>query len=334
MKSELDFLRRLRRRAARTAPGLTLGVGDDAAILNFAANAALVVSSDLMAEDVHFRRRYFPPDALGHKILAVNLSDMAAMGAAPRFCLLSLALPNDCADAFADAFFDGFFALADRHAVALVGGDTSRSAGGVFLDATVIGETFGNEARRRSTARPGDAIYVSGRLGAAAAGFRLLEALADDEIARLAPAEAECVTRHLRPEPRVALGRRLARAGAVSAMMDVSDGLSLDLTRLCEASGVGARIFAEWTPVSDGAHAVAARFNLRAQDLALNGGEDYELLFTVPPPMQIEVDRLVAEEDFVSVTRIGVVTEASAGLTLVRDGEDVPLAPRGFDHFS
>ena len=318
--SEFDLIDRFFRRPARHA---ILGVGDDAALIAPTSGWDLAISVDMLIEGTHF----FPdvdPEALGHKTLAVNLSDLAAMGARPRWALLACAL-LETDPAWIEAFARGFFALADAHGVELVGGDTTR--GPLSLCVTIVGETPVGEALRRSGARPGDAIYVSGRLGDAAlavahhAGHAVL---ARDEL-------AYCEKALMRPTPRVALGERL-RAIATSAI-DLSDGLTGDLGHILEASRVGATVDLTAVPRSA---AIDRRLAGDERELALGcllaGGDDYELCFTAPADAATSLDDL-ARELGLALARIGRV-EAGAKLIVVDEqGRALTPLPRAFDHF-
>lgn len=285
-------------RAKTGASRMALGIGDDCAIFRpRSTREELVFTTDMLIEDVHFRRETHTPAQVGYKTLARGLSDIAAMGAEPRFCLLSVAFPKWASPSWIDRFFDGLLALARETGTQLAGGDLSHAA--VFAsDITVCGSAPTGSSVRRSTARPGDQIYVSGGLGGSALG--------------LATSKGAAWKRHLRPEPRLALGRYL-RARA-SAAMDITDGLSLDLHRLCLASGVSADI--EPPPLFRGA----------SLDQALHGGEDYELLFTARPNR-----RIPAWFGGVALTRIGQIRRNHPGLIRLQ-GE--PLAIKGYDHFS
>ncbi|HET9699596.1 MAG TPA: thiamine-phosphate kinase [Burkholderiales bacterium] len=315
---EFDIIRRFFTRPARHA---VLGVGDDAALLRPAPGQDLVAATDMVVAGRHF----FPdadPASLGHKVLAVNLSDMAAMGAIPRWATLALALP-EADERWLEGFAAGFFALADRHGVDLVGGDTTR--GPLNLCVQILGEVPTGQALRRAGARPGDDIWVSGRLGDAALGLahrqgRLV----------LAPHQAGPCLRALDwPQPRVELGVRLR--GLAHACIDVSDGLLADLGHVLERSRVGATLRLEALPRSEtlGLHLPEPA----ALECLLAGGDDYELLFTAAPANRAAVD-LAAVEAGVPVTRIGEI-RAGLGLEVLdADGAGVPVARRGFDHFA
>jgi thiamine-monophosphate kinase len=294
-----------------------LGVGDDAALLQVPPGQALVAATDTLVEGRHFLPGT-PAESVGHQALAVNLSDLAAMGAEPAWALLSLSLPEPD-ESWLQAFACGLYALAESHAVALVGGDTVR--GPRVVTVTVLGFVEPGRALRRDGARPGDALYVSGWPGEAAAG---LEALRSDPAA---DASDQLVRRYRYAEPRLSLGRALR--GRASAAMDVSDGLFGDLQKLCAASGVGARLDLERLPVSrplERDHDRAA-----CEQLVLFGGDDYELLFTVPAA---DVPRLEAElGSSPPVHRIGRI-EAEPGVRCERDGRAVAVTGGGYDHFA
>jgi len=296
---ETDLIARIARRAGLpTGRHAVLGIGDDCAIIRPRSAAEdWLFTTDLLLEDVHFRRSTHSPADLGHKTLARGLSDIAAMGGKPVFCLLSLAVSAALPERWIDAYYAGFLQLASRHQMPLLGGDLAR-ADKIACDVVVCGSAPRGAALLRSGARPGDRIYVSGHLGGSARGLDRMRGAA--------------WRRHLRPEPRVALGLYL-RARA-SAAMDVSDGLSLDLWRLCQASGVSAALDA--VPVFPGATLAQA----------LHGGEDYELLFTVPPGR-----RIPPEFQGVPLTRIGAI---SSGRPPVITFRGKPLPPGGYDHFA
>ena len=300
--SEVDLVRRIGRwatPAGHSRSHLVLGIGDDCAIYRPRGSSEdLVFTTDLLIEDVHFRRHTHRAEDVGWKCLARGLSDIAAMGAEPRFCLLSLAVAEWAGDKWVEGFYRGLLRLARRENTALAGGDLARSAK-VTCDIVVCGAVPRGDALRRAGARAGDIIYVSGALGGSALG--------------LASGSGKAWKRHVRPAPRLALGRFLREKLRATAAMDLSDGLSLDLHRMCEASGLRAEIAAP--PVYPGA----------TIEQALHGGEDYELLFTAPPRVKVPADFMG-----VPLTRIGVMRRGKPGVTL----DAVPLAALGWDHFA
>jgi thiamine-monophosphate kinase len=343
--NEFDFINKIRERVKHqpSSPGLVRGIGDDAAVLKSLTTGDLAISTDLLVEDIDFRRETTRPELLGHKALAVSLSDIAAMGARPRWALLSLGVPEAVwGDDVLDSFYDGFFQLAKRYGVTLIGGDVSRTPDKVVVDSILIGETPKTGAVFRSGARPGDQIFVTGFLGDAAAGLRLLE-----HGARLQPQTTTegrenvdqsnesrpidyLLLRHLQPEPRVGWGILLGDQQLPTAMIDVSDGLSSDLKHLCDESGVGALVEASLIPIDPLVTELSGRRALDPLMLALHGGEDFELLFTVRPEIAGKLPKRV---DGVSLTRIGEIKEAGAGVQISEGARTWKLEPGGWEHF-
>jgi thiamine-monophosphate kinase len=339
---EFDFIERVRRHeSARLTndkhsslithhSSLIRGIGDDAAVLRPRAGFNLVVTADLLVEGVDFRLGggWTSPRDLGHKALAVSLSDAAAMGARPRFCLLSVGVPRArWRGRFLEEFYEGVRALADEYGVRIIGGDTSRTPGGFVVDSIVLGEVRRGRALTRGGARAGDQIFVTGSLGGAAAGLKILES----DAARTSRRRAErgLVMRQRRPEPRVEWGALLSEKRLATSLIDLSDGLSSDLAHVCRESGVGARLDASLLPL-DSLLAQAGVEADEALKLALDGGEDFELLFTASTP---RASRLPREVGGVPVTRVGEVTGERGKVRLVKDGQARLLKPGGFEHF-
>jgi thiamine-monophosphate kinase len=319
--TEFELIDRFFRRPAKTA---VLGVGDDAALLSPTPGYELAVSVDMLVAGRHFFADT-DPEALGHKTLAVNLSDLAAVGATPRWALLAGALPEADAEWLAK-FARGFFALADVHGVELVGGDTTR--GPLTLCVTILGEVPTGKALLRSGARTGDSIWVSGRLGDAALALAHIQGRLELAAAEL----AACESALLRPEPRVALGERLR--GIASAAIDISDGLVGDLGHVLKASGVGAKIELGAIPRSPALQRqLAGRGHAVAMACLLAGGDDYELSFTVPAARDTEVGAL-ANELGLTMRRIGTVIANGALQVCDETGRPLVELPHGFDHFA
>jgi thiamine-monophosphate kinase len=315
-----------RLRALRPMP-ITLGPGDDAAVLRPSGRTELVLTCDASLEGVHFRRDTHPPESIGYKSLARATSDIAAMGATPRFFLLTLSLPKSIKPAWLDGFLSGMRRAARELKVQIIGGDTTASSE-VVISITVLGEIAPGLAVKRSGARPGDLIYVSGTLGRAQLGLQLVLA----GHARDARCRAELAA-HLYPRIQIGLGSWLAQRRIPTAMMDLSDGLSTDLARLCRASKTGARISANQVPAPE--FPALALKKLRgpkpnALEMALNGGEDYELLFTVPKRL---VGRLKTSPDFSALTCIGEITAGKSLCLVAEDGREKNLRPGGWDPF-
>lgn len=340
-RSEFDFINTLRQRVRRnkSVPAdpssfSPTGIGDDAAVVRQYSGHDTVVSTDLLIEDVDFRRNTIPPRLLGHRALAVSLSDIAAMGARPRWALLSIAVPLDLWNSdYLDQLYDGYFALADAYDVRLLGGDTSRSPDKMVIDSIVVGECANDCAVMRSGARPGDRIFVTGSLGGSAAGLRLLERGARLD-ANVSEAEGKTIQqllmRHLRPQPRVGWGMVLGQESLATAAIDISDGLSSDLAHLCAESRVGARIDAARIPIDPLVADICGRRALDPLQLALHGGEDFELLFTISPAQAASLPKRV---DGVSISQIGEITPGSARIQVAEKDRVWDLEPKGFDHF-
>ena len=334
-KSEFDFIDALRQRAGLAGHSLVAGTGDDAAVLRSTPGKEIVITADLLVEDIDFRRTTTPPYLLGHKALAVSLSDIAAMGARPLWSMVSIGVPEDVWQTdFVERLYDGLLDLASRYGVQLIGGDTSRTNERIVIDSIVSGECAAGMAVMRSGANAGDQIFVTGSLGAAAAGLRLIERgahlaeqnLADDDSQKL----DHILLRQLRPDPRVGWGIVLGEERLATSMIDLSDGLSSDLNRLCAASKVGALIDSALLPVDERVTELCGRRALDPLQLALHGGEDFELLFTVKPG---DVARLPKRVDGVEIKRIGEITEVSQGVKISEGARVWELKPGGWVHF-
>lgn len=326
---ERALVARLQQRVGPPPGYVQLGIGDDAAVMTPERGTSDVLTTDTLVEHVHFRRDWTDPRALGHKALAVNLSDLAAMGATPRAALLSLVLPSTFTVGEFDAVIDGFASLAEAHGTALIGGNLTRSPGPVVIDVTAIGSAHRRRILHRHTARRHDELYVTGWLGSAATGLALLQAgvpRADfDEDANA------CVARYERPAPRVRLGRIVARTGAATAAIDLSDGLADGVQRIAEASGLGAIMDAASLPIHPGAVTWASRVGQDTAQLAWRGGEDYELLFAVSPRQRRRFLAAARRCPDVHVTRIGTLV-AEAGCWVTVDGHRRAMET-GFSHF-
>jgi thiamine-monophosphate kinase len=315
-------------------PWVIVGPGDDAAVIEPTRGALDVLTTDAQVEGVHFDRRFVPPDAIGYRALAVNLSDLAAMGAQPRAALLSLVLPGDLEISVVDGVLEGLLALAAHHRVALIGGNVTRSPGSLMIDVTAIGSVRPRRVLTRAGARPGDDVYVTGTIGGAMVGLRRLQELCEASLSgtpRGLEGSAPLEGRYLRPEPRVRVGLLLGRNRAASACVDLSDGLADGIRQIAAASEVGMAIDGQAIPLADG-----VREYHRAQDhdpvgAALAGGDDYELLFTARPTLRGRLRAVKQQAGDLPITKIGVVTKAHA-LVLRTESGDGEL-PAGFEHF-
>ena len=380
MPSEFDFIKQIQRKAAaQSAADLVLGIGDDAAIWQEQADRQSLITVDLLVEDVDFKLEYAPPRWLGHKALAVSLSDIAAMGGAPKFSLLTLGIPyrlksqiaNRKFETFWEEFFAGYFALAAIHGVTLIGGDISSTPDRLTIDSVVVGHCQTGKAIQRDGAKTGNAIYVTGSVGASAVGLKFLLNGARVEQSFLNRRDTEntedtrseentsapslrslrlcgeessqemltqsAIRAHLKPEPRVEFGRRLGELGLANSMIDVSDGLIQDLGHICDASGVGAVIDFDAVPAAQEVGLVTSSPD-EALEFAVSGGEDFELLFTVDQNREAELMALAAECQL-RLTRIGEIVSADQTRSLpvavlTHNGEVKPLLIRGYDHFA
>jgi len=311
-----------RGRARNSSSAVLTGIGDDCAVLRLLPGREFrvetLVTTDFSIEGIHFRRDWHPPEVVGHRCLARGLSDIAAMGGDPVAAFLSLALPRDLPQAWVGRFARSLIGLAEKYGVTLAGGDTAESPDGILADIVVVGTAPKGKAVLRSGARPGDRIYVSGELGGSAAALVELRASPKKKL------NPRGYARHFYPEPRVELGRILREKNLATAMIDLSDGLSTDLAHICEESGVGAELEAALIP--------RARVGKPARGLdlalALHGGEDYELLFTVPPGK-----RVPAQIGGVALTCIGQITRSPHIILRNPKGVGYELEPRGWEHF-
>jgi thiamine-monophosphate kinase len=354
---ERDLIARIQQRLPPAPGWVIVGIGDDAAVVEPERNRVEVLSVDALVEGVHFDRAFVPPDAVGHRALAVSLSDLAAMGAAPRLALVSLALPPALLLADFDGVLEGIASLAARARLPVVGGNLTRSPGPLMIDVTVMGTVKRRQALTRRGARPGDELYVSGTIGGASAALHLLRDRATlvDLDAKLAgavraeearglkqdvplrqdvPAASSApsvVERYLRPEPRLRLGTLLGRNRAASACMDLSDGLSDAVYQVADASGVGMVIDAGALPIDTVAGAVFESCRLDPVTEAITAGDDYELLIAVRPRARARLAAAMRHGD-APLTRIGVCT-ADRAVVLRRGGTDAALPRGGYAHF-
>jgi len=327
---ERAIVDRIRARIPAAPPEVLVGIGDDAAVVRPDRGALQVFTTDALVEGIHFDRRYSSPADIGYKAIAVNVSDVAAMGATPRVALLSLMLPDLLALSAIDALVDGLLEMAAEARVAVVGGNITRSPGPLVVDVSIAGSVRPRKILRRSAGSPGDALYVSGTIGAAAAGLAWLQT--DEARTGDAPDAAmdACVRRYQRPEPRTRLGAVLGRTRAAAACIDLSDGLADGVSRIAAESRTGAAILADALPIHPGARDWFSRSG-DPVIASLEGGDDYELLFSVPKRSRGQLRGAIRAARGLAVTRIGELTSDPA-VRLVRDGREEPL-PRGFVHF-
>jgi thiamine-monophosphate kinase len=314
MPKEFEFLSNIKRQFNLNK------IGDDCAVLPKDSKHDLIISTDLLVEDIDFRRDWMIPKLLGHKALAVSLSDLAAMGGKPLWSMLSIGIPNDVWQTdFVDEFYDGYLRLAKKFNVELVGGDISKTPDKIVIDSIIGGEVKRNKAVMRSTANVGDLIFVTGKLGGASAGLNLLEQgfrySSDEKRWR-----RDLMLKQLSPFPQIVSGQTLSKIA--TSMIDISDGLSSDLRHICEASNVGAKIYADKIPIYRKIGGLTKNF-AEQLNFALSGGEDYELLFTVKPQ---KVKGLAC-------FCVGEITDKTCVIELELNGKTQQIKPTGFQHF-
>ncbi len=344
---EADFLRELGARFT-DHPDVPIGIGDDAAAIRMPDGESVLVTVDSLVEGTHFLPSTTPPRFVGRKSVAVSASDIAAMGGRARAAVMSLIAPPEIELASVWEVIDGAAEKCEELGMALVGGNMARSPAGLIVDVTVLGHTVDGRTLKRRGAAVGESSYVSGTLGRSACGLKLLQAGATLSASNglVAPAHLrsgplelapECIRAHLDPEPRLALGVELSARELATACIDLSDGLSIDLVRLCEASGVGARIHESFLPLAPGLVAWEREWERDPVELGLNGGEDYELLFTSTPPLG-GGQEAIASVVGVPLTLIGEVVAREPGAPVVSwvrdDGSVEPLETTGWDHFT
>jgi len=328
---EFGLIEHIRSQIAGNGPGVVVGIGDDVAVLKPPGGRFLLATCDIQVEGVHFLRDRITPYQLGRKAVAINVSDIAAKGGDPRQLLISLALPSDTPVDYVDELYRGLQGEAGRVGATIVGGNMARSLTGVIVDITLLGEVEPDHLLLRSGAKIGDHVLVTGSLGRSAAGLALLlkpEARVDREQAQ------DVLAAHLTPTPRLEEGRLIGRMRVATAMLDISDGLASDVGHICEMSNVGVRIDGRRIPISRATAAVAAQVGQNPLQMALFGGEDYELLFTAPANRAKQLALAVESETGTPVNDVGEIVAASEGRTLVLpDGRVVPLVSQGWDHF-
>ncbi|MDZ7264044.1 MAG: thiamine-phosphate kinase [candidate division KSB1 bacterium] len=311
-------------------PEVMVGIGDDAAVLRLDDRRSLLLTCDIQVENQHFRLRQISPYQLGRRAMAVNLSDIAAMGGQPTLALVSLGFPPDFPAASFDALISGLRDQLAEFSAHIIGGNLSRTSKELIIDITLLGEAPIHQVLTRSGARAGDRIFVTGRLGESAAGWQALEKFGPN-----CPREFEpLVQKHLQPIPRIAAGRLIAQSGFATSMIDISDGLASDLHHICSASGVGAEIYQDQLPIPQNIELIAALSSLPVPTLVLHRGEDYELLFTLRPDTPIAVVNSIIQTSGVSITEVGRILPKEAGLHLISpDRQSQALQPTGWNHF-
>ncbi len=331
---EFQLIQSLPRQFSKQGFQPTVGIGDDAAVFSPAPSQQVVISTDLLIEDIHFSRKTATFYDIGYKAAASNLSDIAAMGATPTAIFVSIALPPSLTVENWQEFYRGLAKPCKDHKVQLLGGDTSSSPTSLFIGITITGQVHPQHILTRQGAKKGHLIYVSGTLGNSAAGLAYLKKCQrPPQLSKLSKSVNYIVQRHLHPTARITLGQLLAFQPYASAAMDLSDGLSSDLNHLCRQSQVGALIYTERLPISKHMNRYANRISADPLHWGLHGGEDYELLFTIPPKWRDELEE-TAKKRRMHITQIGVIQPKHFGIRIEQNsGKQDTVVPCGYDHF-
>ncbi len=327
---EFELIERLAGTLGVAGDRVLRGIGDDAAVLEGRADRLLLATCDVQIQGVHFVFGTIEPVQIGNRVAAVNLSDIAAMGGSPLWALVSLTVPPSTRVEHLEEIYRGMEGELSRFGARVVGGNTSATSGPLTIDMTLVGEVEKENLLTRDGARVGDVLCVTGDLGSSAAGLFLDR---DKSVACDAAVRESLVHRHLTPSPRIEQGRLLGASDAVTACIDLSDGLVQDAGHIAQRSGVGVRIHAEEIPVSADVRAVATSLRMDWMDLALGGGEDYELLFAVDPGGCDEILARVEKETGISTRKIGEIVDGAPEVIVIRDGTRINPASAGFDHF-
>lgn len=329
MISEFELIEKIKNKSSLKNSAVKIGIGDDCAVLPKDSKTDLVITTDLLVEDIDFRLDWSKPEFIGHKALAVSLSDIAAMGATPVWSMVSIGIPEKIwVTNFVEKFYDGYFRLAEKFNVELIGGDISKTPDKIVVDSIAAGEVVKNKAVLRSGAKTGDLIFVTGTLGGAGAGLQLLQngILLDESTENW---QKKLLESHFLPLPKVSVGQFLGKNNLATAMIDLSDGLSSDLSHICQAGKVGAKIFADRIPFHKNLKSFSNSLDEKL-NLALNGGEDFELLFTVDPKKYFRYENEFKKLKFF---RIGEISSNAEMIEFIDENKTMILQPKGFRHF-
>lgn len=327
--SEFELIKRLTHDNMPNSGNVFASVGDDAAVFSIDPGKAVVLTTDLLIEDIHFIREKMTPADLGYKAIAVNLSDIAAMGARPEHAFVSLGIPGDLDVEYVDSLYTGIKEIANKYKVNILGGDTSSSKNGLFINIAMTGVADPDKILYRDAALPGDIIFSTGFLGSSKAGLYLLMNNKDPEDSKF----SELVNTHIRPHPFVEEGLFLSECKEVHAAIDISDGLSSDLTHIAEQSGVGYLLETKLIPVAETLNKFCIKFLHDPIEYAVTGGEDYVLVFTVDPEYAADIGKLYRDKFGCDLYRIGEITASKDRLLLLENGSSIPLNSKGWNHF-
>ncbi len=329
--SERQIISRIRKKAAVTANDLIKGIGDDCSVFGRPDQGPWLVSTDMLVDNVHFDRSWHDPRLLGRKCVAVNLSDIAAMGGVPRFLLISVSLPRELSSQWITEWFDGVMEILAEYDCLLIGGDTVTGEE-LNFSITVIGTQLPEGTLYRTGAREGDSVYVSGPLGSAAAGLQLFTLMEEKGVVLQKDAWQEVLSAHLDPIPQIELGQLLCRSGHVSSMQDISDGIATDLSHICRESDVKAVIYEEKLPCLPLLDTVCTKYSLEKLDLLLKGGEDYQLVFTVKKGYEEKIEALVKDHFHIDLSPIGVISYGKGVFLQTSRGQEKEISFLGYEH--
>ena len=309
---------------------LIISIGDDTAVIRIDENRSMLITCDIQVENQHFRLENITPYQLGKRAMAVNISDIAAMGGKPTFALVSLGFPKSFALTDFDNLFKGMRDKLAAFSALVIGGNLSNTDQNLIIDITLMGEVNANTFLTRKGAKAGDRIFVTGDLGVSGAGFYVLE-----KFGKNYPIEFEhLVQKHLQPNPRVKIGEQIAHSGFATAMIDISDGIASDLNHICAMSHVGAEIFQHKIPLPESIHKVSSFSGKSVIKLALHSGEDYELLFTMKSNTPDTMINSISNETGIKITEIGKILDKESGYYLIDlQKKRIPIQPKGWDHF-
>jgi len=327
---EFGFIRSIQEGCHYSSKGIIEGIGDDCAVIGPYDGHVFLMTTDMLVEDIHFLLGKISPEDLGHKAMAVNLSDIAAMGGTPLHAVISIGIPKSMEITVIHAIYNGLKGICGQYGVNILGGDTSSSPENLIINVAVLGQAPEKEVLYRKGAKPGDRVYVTGTLGDSAGGLKLLR----DEMKAPERTASILIREHNRPVPFLEAGRVIARSQLAGAMIDVSDGLIADLGHICEKSGVGARLARAAIPISDEVRLLAETNGLDPYELALYGGEDYRLLVTVPEGNAEAFEGLFHRGDPCHIHELGEITRKDGIQMIMENGSKKSLRVKGYDHFS
>ena len=327
---EFGLIDRIKKIVENPSKDLVLGIDDDTAAFRISNDQILLLSADVLIEGVHFDLKYFSFYQIGWRAMAANLSDIAAMGGWPRYAIVTLGLPQNLKVESVETMYHGMKSLADEFHTSIIGGDTTHTSDGLFISITVVGQVAESQLTRRSGAQPDDALFVTGMLGGSQAGLKVLKS----ENRPLRAKFVRSIERHLAPWPRIHEARYLVENFDIHAMIDISDGLASEVHHICKNGGVGATVLEEQIPLDSETKKIANFSNDDSVEYALYGGEDFQLLFTVPEKIGHRLQKEFFERFEISCTKLGRIVDKAEGIVLQKsNGETIPLFFKGYDHF-